>query len=358
MAYQGVSLTGAARGRMIRTGLVQSGGTANATINPLSQCRSGVAGPARAPMRGPSRWLVPGRQSGQCRRPRSDDGTAATVPWRYIYNIGTYDVTNSQYVEFLNAKDPTGANPLGLYNSNMSNATFGGINFNAGNANGSKYSVISGDGNHPVNYVTWYDAHSLRQLAEQWPGQRRYGDAGPTRSWAARPRRATATASRGTPARPCFFPAKTSGTRQRTTTPSTNSYFQYPTSSNTTPTASGPTALPNHANYQLAGRGQSNRRRRVHAERRAPTARSTWAATSFNGTKHSIVRLVSGLAGRFVRRRLGQTCPPRPRHRIRRHRGQHRRLPLPRGRYTPEPSSLVLAALGFIGLAAWRLRRR
>jgi MYXO-CTERM domain-containing protein len=24
----------------------------------------------------------------------------------------------------------------------------------------------------------------------------------------------------------------------------------------------------------------------------------------------------------------------------------------------PEPSSLVLAALGFIGLAAWRLRRR
>ena len=41
----------------------------------------------------------------------------------YAYNIGTYDVTNSQYVEFLNAKDPTGDNPLGLYNSNMSDAT-------------------------------------------------------------------------------------------------------------------------------------------------------------------------------------------------------------------------------------------
>ena len=36
-----------------------------------------------------------------------------------IYNIGTYDVTNSQYVEFLNAKDPTGANTLGLYDSHM-----------------------------------------------------------------------------------------------------------------------------------------------------------------------------------------------------------------------------------------------
>ena len=37
----------------------------------------------------------------------------------YSYSIGTYDVTNSQYVEFLNAKDPTGADPLGLYNSGM-----------------------------------------------------------------------------------------------------------------------------------------------------------------------------------------------------------------------------------------------
>jgi hypothetical protein len=43
----------------------------------------------------------------------------------YNYNIGTYDVTNSQYVEFLNAKDPTGTSPLQLYNSNMSSAPFG-----------------------------------------------------------------------------------------------------------------------------------------------------------------------------------------------------------------------------------------
>ena len=77
----------------------------------------------------------------------------------YNYSIGTYDVTNSQYVEFLNAKDPTGADPLQLYNSNMSGPfNRGGINYTSGAANGSKYSVISGDGNHPVNWVTWYDA--------------------------------------------------------------------------------------------------------------------------------------------------------------------------------------------------------
>jgi hypothetical protein len=32
---------------------------------------------------------------------------------------------------------------------------YGGVNYNSGAANGSKYSVISGDGNDPVNYVTW-----------------------------------------------------------------------------------------------------------------------------------------------------------------------------------------------------------
>lgn len=77
----------------------------------------------------------------------------------YSYEIDKYDVTNSQYVEFLNAKDPTGADPLQLYNSNMSGPfNRGGINYTSGAANGSKYSVISGDGNHPVNWVTWYDA--------------------------------------------------------------------------------------------------------------------------------------------------------------------------------------------------------
>ena len=77
----------------------------------------------------------------------------------YNYNIGTYDVTNSQYVEFLNSNVPDGetADPLALYNSNMSNATYGGITYNSGAASGSKYSVISGKGDNPVNYVTFYD---------------------------------------------------------------------------------------------------------------------------------------------------------------------------------------------------------
>ena len=76
----------------------------------------------------------------------------------YAYNIGTYDVNVSQYVEFLNAKDAGGLNSLGLYNSNMSDTTFGGISFNNLNPAGSMYGVIAGRGGHPANYTTWYDA--------------------------------------------------------------------------------------------------------------------------------------------------------------------------------------------------------
>ena len=70
----------------------------------------------------------------------------------YSYNIGTYDVTNSQYAAFLNSNDPTGANLLALYNSNMS------IIYTAG-----QYAV-SGDGNRPVNFVSLLQHASIRQL--------------------------------------------------------------------------------------------------------------------------------------------------------------------------------------------------
>jgi sulfatase modifying factor 1 len=75
----------------------------------------------------------------------------------YAYKIGTYDVTNAQYAEFLNTTDPTGANSLGLWNANMADPTHGGID-NSGTTNGNRYTLISGAQNHPVNFVTWYDA--------------------------------------------------------------------------------------------------------------------------------------------------------------------------------------------------------
>ncbi len=77
----------------------------------------------------------------------------------YYYRIGTTEITNNQYAEFLNGVDPSGANTLALYDGNMSiDPRVGGINFNGGAANGSKYEIKPGRGNNPVVYVSWYDS--------------------------------------------------------------------------------------------------------------------------------------------------------------------------------------------------------
>jgi formylglycine-generating enzyme required for sulfatase activity len=76
----------------------------------------------------------------------------------YNYRIGKYEVTNAQYVQFLNAVDPAGANTLALYSSEMATNTRGGIIFSGSASNGLKYSTKSGRDNNPVGFISWYDA--------------------------------------------------------------------------------------------------------------------------------------------------------------------------------------------------------
>jgi formylglycine-generating enzyme required for sulfatase activity len=164
----------------------------------------------------------------------------------YSYNIGTYDVTNSQYVAFLNSNDPTGANTLGLYNGAMSDSGSNGfINYNSGSANGSKYSVVSGDGNLPIVNESWYDAIRFANWLDngQTPGSTEMGaytllGGTPTPSNAVT-RNASAT---------IFLPSENEWYKAAYYNPATSSYYQYATSSNAAPTASAPTATPNSAN--------------------------------------------------------------------------------------------------------------
>jgi hypothetical protein len=76
----------------------------------------------------------------------------------YPYLIGKYEVTNAEYAEFLNAVDPSGANPLGLYNPDMGSGWFGGIDFESGNPDGSKYVPKVEMSSMPVNYVDIFDS--------------------------------------------------------------------------------------------------------------------------------------------------------------------------------------------------------
>ena len=181
----------------------------------------------------------------------------------YSYNIGTYDVTNSQYVAFLNSNVPGGetADPLALYNSNMSNATYGGITYNSGAASGSMYSVMGSNGQNPVNYVTWYDTLRFANWLDN--GQ----VAGMTETGAYTLLGGTPTPSNGlsitrNAGATVFLPSENEWYKAayydpRTTAqggpPSDSHYWLYGTTSSSTPIASGPTALANHANFSPGG---------------------------------------------------------------------------------------------------------
>lgn len=73
----------------------------------------------------------------------------------YAYEIGKYEVTNDQYVEFLNAVAASDFN--GLYQSEMTNNSKGGIIRN-GSPGGFSYEVKPDMGNKPVISVNLWDA--------------------------------------------------------------------------------------------------------------------------------------------------------------------------------------------------------
>jgi len=73
----------------------------------------------------------------------------------YTYRISRYEVTNTQYAEFLNAVAMTD-DPNGLYNTAMASG-FGGIS-RSGTSGSYTYSPVVGRELMPVNYVSFWDA--------------------------------------------------------------------------------------------------------------------------------------------------------------------------------------------------------
>ena len=97
----------------------------------------------------------------------NDTGGTGNGAVNYSYQIAKYDVTIGQYAAFLNAADPNGTNPNGIYNSSMeTDHNIAGISYTSGAAAGSKYAVIGPSGtaygqtgaNRPITYVSWLDA--------------------------------------------------------------------------------------------------------------------------------------------------------------------------------------------------------
>ena len=84
------------------------------------------------------------------------DSTTGYGSVGYDYRIGTYEVTNSQYAEFLTAKVPD-SDPLGLYVSLMGYDLSGGIS-RSGLPGNFTYTARENMGDKPVTFVSWYDA--------------------------------------------------------------------------------------------------------------------------------------------------------------------------------------------------------
>jgi formylglycine-generating enzyme len=173
-----------------------------------------------------------------------NDGTSGYGSVGYGYRIGTTDVTNAQYAAFLNAK--AASDPLGLYSTSMGSAP-GGIT-RSGSSPNFTYSTITGRANKPVNFVSWYDAVRFANWLNNGQGN------GSTETGAYTLLGGTPTPSNGdsitrNPGATWFLPSENEWYKAAYYNPSSGTYFQYATASNTAPTAEAPPGGNNSANF-------------------------------------------------------------------------------------------------------------
>lgn len=176
------------------------------------------------------------------------------------YQIGKLEITNAQYVDFLNAKAAT--DPLELYNIFMGSSSAGGIVQNGVDGSYSyavKASVPGAGpggtnytyGDKPVNYVSWYDAIRFANWMNNGQGSASTetgaytilgGSAIPANANDIT-RNANAT---------WFLPTEDEWYKAAYYNSSTASYFDYPTASDAAPNNNLPNAdTGNSANFKV-----------------------------------------------------------------------------------------------------------
>ena len=176
----------------------------------------------------------------------------------YTYKLGRYEVTNEEYVKFLNAVDPAGEDVLSLYNIRMS-SSIGGISKDTNAVSGATYVTKVGFENKPVLYVSFYDAARFCNWLHN--GAVVFGD---TENGAYTLIGGTAEPSNGTNVlrnagaqfaiptedewyKAAYYDPENAGADSNGST----NYWLYPTMNDIAPTAEGPPGGTNSANYRV-----------------------------------------------------------------------------------------------------------
>jgi hypothetical protein len=276
----------------------------------------------------------------------------------YNYQISKYDVTDNQYVEFLNAKDPTGGNALGLYAVPVKG--HGGIAFDPTAANGSKYSVVSGRENFPINAVSSYSAMRFTNWLNNGQGNADT-ETGAYTLLGGTPVPSNAGSISRDPSAHIVLPTENEWYKAAYYNPATSTYFAYP-GSNSLPTPSAPPGVANSANYsqQVGFLGDLTK---VGAYSSSPSSFGTF--DQFGDVAQWLDPQGTDSTVRGWSYDLGNSefaHADYPVTLIFQGLGVTPASVLPeigfRVAMVPEPSSVTLAAFGLVGLAAWGWRRR
>lgn len=166
----------------------------------------------------------------------------------YSFRIGKYEVTNSEYVEFLNTV--ASSDPYALFDPQMASSIHGGIVRN-GSAGSFSYSVKPGMNNKPVTFVSWYDSARFANWLHNGQGSGDTEDGAYTILGGTPIPSNAREIFRNEGAR-WFIPRETEWYKAAYYNPESATYYSYPTSSNTAPIAEPPVGGVNSANYSNA----------------------------------------------------------------------------------------------------------
>ena len=171
------------------------------------------------------------------------------------YRIATTEVTNTQYAEFLNAVAATDSGTDPLYSTLMGSALFGGI-ARSGASGSYTYSVKASFENKPVVFVSWNDAarfanwlHNGQPTGAQGGGTTEGGAYNMTIPTPVR----LAGATHFLPSEDEWY--KAAYYQPGSAAANGDDYWQFPTQSDTAPTAEAPPGGANSANFDLADSG-------------------------------------------------------------------------------------------------------